>query len=107
MRTKEPSHFSILEERRKSLAEFGDFLVEVIEGGFERFFVIRIRGVCEIVGDADSRELQIFDGLFAVTLFSALFVPVGWCFNEFGVSHLSFHVFAFPTSGHDLLSHRR
>jgi len=78
----------------------------VSEGGFEGFFVVRVGGVCEVVGDADARELEVFYGLFAVALFGALFILIGWCFTGFGSSHLSFHVLTFPTSGHDLLSHR-
>jgi hypothetical protein len=79
---------------------FGDFLVEVSQGGFQGLFVVRIRGVCEVVGDADARELQVFYGLFAMMLFRALFVPVRWSFDGLGGSYLSFHVLTFPTSGH-------
>ena len=68
--------FSLLpfpREGNDQLGQFGDFLVEMIEGGFERFVVVRIGGVCQIVGDADARELKVFYGLFAVVLFGAPF----------------------------------
>ena len=38
-----------------SLAEVGDFFVEVGEGGFEGFAVVGMGGGSEIVGDADAR----------------------------------------------------
>jgi hypothetical protein len=96
------------ERKRKAIGSgvFGDFFVEVGEGGFEGFFVVRICGVGEVGGDADARQLQVFYGLFAQALLGALFVLIGGCFPGFGGSHLSFHVLTFPTSGHDLLSHR-
>ncbi len=38
-----------------SLAEVGDFLVEVGQGGFERFAMVGVGGGSEVVGDAGAR----------------------------------------------------
>ena len=48
------------------LAEVGDFLVEVGQGGFERFAVLGVGSGGEIVHDADTRKLQVLAPLFAL-----------------------------------------
>ena len=56
-----------------ALAEIGDLFVQVGQGGFEGFTMVRVRGVGEIVGDAGLRELQIPDRLFTQLLLWGLF----------------------------------
>jgi len=53
------SHFSFPKERGENACSgvLSDFFVEVIERGLQRLFVVRIRGVGEVVADADAREL--------------------------------------------------
>lgn len=51
------------------LLKVGDFLVEMGKGSFEGFFVIGVGGVFEVVGDANTGELQVFASLFVVDLF--------------------------------------
>ena len=50
------SHFSFPKERGENACSgvLSDFFVEVIERGLQRLFVVRIRGVGEVVGDADA-----------------------------------------------------
>ena len=47
------------------LAEVGDFLVEMGEGGFQGFAVVGVRGVGEVVDDASAGELEAAEFLLA------------------------------------------
>jgi hypothetical protein len=91
-----------IEEERK-LAEFGDFLVEMGQGGFQGLAVVGIGGVGQIVADARARELEILDGVLAELLRRAFFDSCGRFPGFGGVYYLSFDVLAFPTSGHTVI----
>ena len=60
------------------LAEVGDFFVEVGQGSFQGFFVVRVGSGFEVVGYADAGELKVFAGLFVVYLFGGLSVGRGF-----------------------------
>jgi nucleoside-diphosphate-sugar epimerase len=80
--------------------EFGDFFVEVGQGGFERFAVIGVGGGFEVVDDAGAGELKVLADL----LLAHFFVRFGACtvvrlFFFYG-GDLRFYVFAFPASRH-------
>jgi hypothetical protein len=51
------------------LTEGGDFLVEMGEGGFERFAMVGMSGGSEIVHHAGTRKLKVLAFLFALELF--------------------------------------
>jgi len=85
---------------REKLRKVGDFLVEVGQGGFQRFAVIGVRCGVEIVGDARARQLQLLNILLA-KLFLRTFGVAFWRrFGDFLRFDLRFYVFAFPASGH-------
>jgi len=90
------------------LFNFGDFLVEVGEGGLERSAMIGVLGGFEVVDYASARQLQILALFFAPHLIIALrtrtwvFVRALICFD------LRFDCLALPTSRHiDILTHPR
>jgi len=42
----------------------GNFLVEVCQGGFERFYVVGIRGYLQVVDDSNAGKLEVAAFLF-------------------------------------------
>ncbi len=62
--------------------------------------MVGIGGGFEVVGDADSRELQIFAFLLAVELFRRFGVVAVMALGGLAGFDLRFYVFAFPSSRH-------
>ena len=84
----------------KPSAKVGDFLIEMGQCGFQRLFVIGVSRSCQIVHDSGSRQSQLPDFLLAKLLLRSFWPTTGgWllCILRF---HLSFDVFAFPSSRH-------
>jgi hypothetical protein len=55
----------------------------------------------QIVGDADTGQLEIFNGLLSKQLFGGFLLVPGRAFFDFGgFDDLRFYVFAFPTPCH-------
>ena len=82
------------------LAQVGDFLIEVGEGGFEGFAVIRVGRQLEIINDANARQLQVFDVLFPQLFLRTFRLVSGRPLLAFGGFDLRFDVFTFPASRH-------
>ena len=82
------------------LAQFGDFLIEVGQRGFQGFSVVGVGSGCKIIGDAGAGHLQIVDALLPQMLLDALLSV--FCRRLAGLDgfDLRFNVLTFPASGH-------
>src|SRR6266436_6648298 len=80
--------------------QVGDFFVQVGEGGFQGFAVIRVGGCREVVCDARARELQLLYVLVAGLLLGTFGVASRKRLGAFFGFDLRFYVFAFPASRH-------
>ena len=82
------------------LAQFGDFLIEVGQRGFQGFSVVGVGGGGEIIGDAGAGHLQIVDALLPQMLLDALLSVFCRGLAGFNGFDLRFDVLTFPASGH-------
>jgi hypothetical protein len=83
-----------------ALAQFGDFLIEVGQRGFQGFSVVGVGCGGQIIGDAGAGHLQIVDALLPQMLLDTLLSVFCRRLAGFNGFDLRFDVLTFPASGH-------